>query len=351
MSRMNPELAAELLARINDAERNVVRNIVQEFDLIRKEFVVDKLSGATTVREEKDDINDRAVAGQKRVLRDISPNESLPMGEEKRKRVVEPTDCQRIKVVELTKLQAARGQEENDLISTSAQKQILSKRDSINPMSLVEAARIKQVEPTNLQAARENKENENGGTAVISPKGRGVLIETASNKPVLNLEIKKEVKEEISEYQVDTDGYVIVYTAGRCRGNGQSSASAGIGVWWSDNSKLNVSQALAGSGNTNNMAELKAARFAVSQARRFQIKQLSIHTGSEYVVNIMNGWINVWKKNGWRTTKNKPISNQALLQALDAEIGSGQVHVKWSHVLGNVYGNQQAGKLAADGMK
>ena len=31
---------------------------------------------------------------------------------------------------------------------------------------------------------------------------------------------------------MDTDGWQIAYSDGACRGNGKTSAVAGVGVWW-----------------------------------------------------------------------------------------------------------------------
>jgi hypothetical protein len=39
-------------------------------------------------------------------------------------------------------------------------------------------------------------------------------------------------------FEVDTDGYVHVYTDGACENNGRVGARAGIGVWFADNHPL-----------------------------------------------------------------------------------------------------------------
>lgn len=40
------------------------------------------------------------------------------------------------------------------------------------------------------------------------------------------------------EFQIDEEGYVIVYTDGSCIGNGKSNACAGYGVYFADNHPL-----------------------------------------------------------------------------------------------------------------
>lgn len=40
------------------------------------------------------------------------------------------------------------------------------------------------------------------------------------------------------DYEVTRDGYVKIYTDGSCLNNGQYNATAGIGVWFGDDSTL-----------------------------------------------------------------------------------------------------------------
>ncbi len=61
-----------------------------------------------------------------------------------------------------------------------------------------------------------------------------------------------------------TDDIPVVYTDGACHMNGKHGACAGIGVYWSADSKLNVSARLEGT-QTNNRAELQAVCVAVQQ--------------------------------------------------------------------------------------
>lgn len=42
----------------------------------------------------------------------------------------------------------------------------------------------------------------------------------------------------LSSFTVDSDGYVVVFTDGACKGNGQRGARAGIGVWFGENHVL-----------------------------------------------------------------------------------------------------------------
>lgn len=49
-----------------------------------------------------------------------------------------------------------------------------------------------------------------------------------------------------------------VYTDGSCSDNGLVNARAGIGIWFGDNDKRNLSLELKGNNLTNNIAELTA---------------------------------------------------------------------------------------------
>ena len=47
---------------------------------------------------------------------------------------------------------------------------------------------------------------------------------------------------------------------------------------------------------------------------------VTLHVDSTYVMNGVTKWIAGWKRNGWRTGDKKPVKNQELWQALDAEV-------------------------------
>jgi hypothetical protein len=57
----------------------------------------------------------------------------------------------------------------------------------------------------------------------------------------------KEMRPDGNGFNVDDDGFVHVYTDGACSDNGKGSLSkAGIGVWWSDDHPLNLSEPVEG---------------------------------------------------------------------------------------------------------
>ena len=146
------------------------------------------------------------------------------------------------------------------------------------------------------------------------------------------------------EFAYDESGYVVVYVDGSCIGNGTPAAKAGIGVYWRDGHRLNISQ--SASKPTNNVAEIEAVAKAAEQAKANQIQKLHIVSDSKYVFDCLFNWMPKWKQNGWMTSKNKPVKNRLELQHLES-ILSG-LDIKWSHVeshSGNP-GNEKADELA-----
>ena len=75
---------------------------------------------------------------------------------------------------------------------------------------------------------------------------------------------------------------------------------SGIGVYFHDNSPLNISAPLPGK-QSNNRAELQAAVKALMVVREKNFGPVQIRTDSGYVKQGITSWIKTWKKNGWRT--------------------------------------------------
>ncbi|XP_015597412.1 ribonuclease H1 [Cephus cinctus] len=149
-------------------------------------------------------------------------------------------------------------------------------------------------------------------------------------------------------FDIDSDGYVNVYTDGACSSNGYSHAKAGIGVYFGDNHPLNVSQPVSGRA-TNHNAEIQAVTKALEQAKKAKIKYIKINTDSRFLINCINHWMPKWKRNGWRTRKGKNVINkQELIQMENAMNG---LNVIFEYVPGHqgIYGNEMADKLACEG--
>ena len=121
---------------------------------------------------------------------------------------------------------------------------------------------------------------------------------------------------------------LIVYTDGGCSGN------PGPGGWGCVIIDGNDARQLSGGEHvtTNNRMELTAAIMAltaIKNTERFSGRPISVYSDSQYVKNGITGWINGWKRNGWKTASKKPVLNQDLWQKLDTLATSMQVSWNW----------------------
>jgi ribonuclease HI len=82
---------------------------------------------------------------------------------------------------------------------------------------------------------------------------------------------------------------------------------------------------------TNNRMELTAAIEGLAAVK--EPCQVEVVTDSEYLKNGITTWIHGWKRNGWKTAAKKPVVNQDLWEALDAEVS--RHHVTWTWTKGH----------------
>ena len=133
---------------------------------------------------------------------------------------------------------------------------------------------------------------------------------------------------------------------------GKKGASAGIGVWWGDDHKMNTAE--PASRPTNNCAEIEAAIKAIRLAKGSDVQKLKVFTDSQFLINCVTKWLPGWKKNGWKTKSNEDVKNKVELQVLDKLLdnkSSPGFKLKWQHVRGHqgIYGNEKADELARRG--
>ena len=79
---------------------------------------------------------------------------------------------------------------------------------------------------------------------------------------------------------------ICIYTDGSCINNGKKNAKAGIGVYFGENDKRNVSKRIKGK-QTNNTAELKAILKAIKIIKKednFKDLDITIYTDSKYSI-------------------------------------------------------------------
>ena len=134
-----------------------------------------------------------------------------------------------------------------------------------------------------------------------------------------------------------------IYTDGACSGN---PGPGGWGVLILDGEERR--EFYGGEPETtNNRMELMAAIRALQETA--EDGEVRLHTDSQYVKNGINDWINNWKRNGWKTAARKPVKNQDLWQALDAEIAGRRIDWRWVKGHAGDPGNERADELARMG--
>jgi len=133
---------------------------------------------------------------------------------------------------------------------------------------------------------------------------------------------------------------VVIYTDGACRGN------PGPGGWGALLRYDGREKELSGYEpmTTNNRMELKAAIAALEALKR--PARVELYTDSKYVRDGITGWIERWKKNGWKTHAKKPVKNVDLWQRLDGLLETHGVAWHWVRGHAGHDGNERADRLA-----
>jgi ribonuclease HI len=138
--------------------------------------------------------------------------------------------------------------------------------------------------------------------------------------------------------------HVEIFADGACSGN------PGPGGWGAVLISAGRRKELMGgeAATTNNRMELSAAIQALSALKR--PSAVDFYTDSVYLRSGITGWIDTWKKNGWRTSARKPVKNVDLWQALD--LARAPHAITWHWVKGHAdnAGNLRADELARLGM-
>ena len=137
---------------------------------------------------------------------------------------------------------------------------------------------------------------------------------------------------------------VTIYTDGACAGNPGPGGWGAILISGKHRKELNGGEA----ASTNNRMELTAAISALEALKR--PARVDIHTDSEYVQKGISGWINGWKRNGWRTSARQPVKNADLWQRLDAAQARHEVRWHWLRGHAGHPENERADELARAGI-
>lgn len=121
---------------------------------------------------------------------------------------------------------------------------------------------------------------------------------------------------------------ITIYTDGACSGN------PGPGGWAALLRHGEHQKVVSGGErmSTNNRMELTAALESLRALK--QPCRVRLHTDSAYLHNAFTkGWLDKWRRNGWKTSSKKPVENQDLWEAL-VEVSSRH-EVTWVKVKGH----------------
>lgn len=137
---------------------------------------------------------------------------------------------------------------------------------------------------------------------------------------------------------------VTIYTDGACRGN------PGPGGWgaWLTFGEHQLELCGGEQNTTNNRMELLAAIRGLEALK--EACQVELHTDSQYLRQGITSWIHGWKKNGWKTSARKPVKNEDLWRALDAEVARHKINWHWVKGHSGDPGNERADALANRGI-
>jgi len=137
------------------------------------------------------------------------------------------------------------------------------------------------------------------------------------------------------------DDVVELWTDGACSGNPGPGGWAAILRWRGQERELSGGEA----ATTNNRMELMGVIEGLRALKR--PSDVKILTDSAYLEKAFTeGWLERWKRNGWRTAAKKPVANQDLWEAFDAATDGHRI--RFHRVAGHagVELNERADRLA-----
>lgn len=122
-----------------------------------------------------------------------------------------------------------------------------------------------------------------------------------------------------------TSPEVTLFTDGACLGN------PGPGGWAVIIEESGHRRELSGgwAGTTNNRMELKAVIEGLKDLPHSQ--RVHVVTDSRYIHDaLVQGWLQRWQKNGWKTASKSPVKNQDLWKELVELLHKHQVSIEWT---------------------
>ncbi|NGP78071.1 ribonuclease HI [Balneolaceae bacterium YR4-1] len=139
---------------------------------------------------------------------------------------------------------------------------------------------------------------------------------------------------------------VIIYTDGACSGNPGPGGWGALLIWRGKKRELTGAEP----ESTNNRMEMRAVIEALKALKR--PCHVKIHSDSALIVNAFKqGWIENWKKRGWKKANKKPVENQDLWKEMLTAMDDHKV--SWIKVKGHADNelNNRVDRLAVEASK
>jgi len=143
-----------------------------------------------------------------------------------------------------------------------------------------------------------------------------------------------------------------VFTDGACSMNGSTNAKAGIGVYFGENDKRNVSKRIKGK-QSNNTAELSAVIevFSILKEEIKNNSSINIYTDSEYVLKCCTSYGEKCESNNWKKKKGEIPNVELVKEAYLLYKQFDNIKLEWVRAHTNKgdelsKGNEGADKLA-----
>ena len=133
-----------------------------------------------------------------------------------------------------------------------------------------------------------------------------------------------------------------IYTDGSCIGNPGQGGWAAIILDEGKKTEIKGSK----KHTTNNQMELLAPIEALKKIPKGS--KVQIFTDSKYVKSGITEWIHNWKKNGWKTTNKKEVSNKELWTELDQLNSEFEINWNWVKAHSTDKLNNEVDLLARD---
>jgi len=128
----------------------------------------------------------------------------------------------------------------------------------------------------------------------------------------------------VGDKDINKEQVVHIFTDGACSGN------PGVGGWAAILRYGNHEKELCGGEKqtTNNRMELTAIIQGLEALKR--PCRVVVYTDSKYICDAINkGWLENWKKKGWRRNRNQPLKNMEMWKKLEGLLSVHKVSFVW----------------------